>query len=299
MSRFVFDDILVDPRRQASGGRTAIPHGARRNGSSPPAAPGPRDRLELFRRSLGEWRLAHQQAPILTYHRLTDRTGTHPCSIRVARFRGHLALLRRLGYRAVSPVVLADALRRGAPVPARTVAITFDDGYVDTLAVALPLLQEFGFTATCYVVVGAVGQSSRWADPAPLMDWEGIRAWLGAGMDIGSHSMSHPDLTTLTDFGLRAEVTRSRVWLEDRLGVAVRSFAYPFNRLNRRALDAVAEAGYTAGCAGAELHRSPHALSRMDVAHESWLWFSLQLWRAYPALRGAYRAAFPRSAPAA
>src|SRR5262249_50778983 len=148
----------------------------------------------------------------------------------------------------------------------RSVVLTFDDGYLDTLTIALPILREFGFTATCYVVAGAVGHSSHWTDPAPLMDWAGVRAWLDAGMGIGSHTASHPDLTTLDTAALRSEIAGSRARLEDRLGVPVRSFAYPFNRLDARALDAVAEAGYADAVAGAEIHASPHALTRVDGA---------------------------------
>jgi peptidoglycan/xylan/chitin deacetylase (PgdA/CDA1 family) len=238
----------------------------------------------------------YRQAPVLMYHRLTGRTGEHPFSLAVTRFRGQLAMLRRLGYRSLSPVTLADAVRRGQPLPPHSLVITFDDGYADTLTVALPLLKEFGFTATCYLVAGAVGGRSDWTDPAPLMDWEGARAWLAAGMEIGSHSVSHPDLTRLDDAQVREEVAGSRRRIEDRLGVAAASFAYPFNRVDPRVMDAVAAAGYAAACANAEIYRSPYALSRVDPAC-SWEWFAVQLLRAYPALRHAYRAAIPRRTP--
>lgn len=241
------------------------------------------------------WR--YRQAPVLMYHRLTARTAEHPFSLAVARFRRHLALLRRLGYRSLSPVTLADFVRRGQPAPPRSVAITFDDGYADTLTVALPLLQEFGFTATCYLVAGAVGRLSDWTEPAPLMDWAGAHAWLAADMEIGSHSIGHPDLTRLDDARVLEEVAGSKARLEDRLGVAVASFAYPFNRLDRRVMDAVAAAGYAAGCANAEIYASPYALSRVDPARFSWGWFTVQLFRAYPALRHAYRAVIPRRTP--
>src|SRR5262249_41585587 len=217
-------------------------------------------------------------------------TGAHPYSLAVARFRAQLVRLRRLGYRSVSPL---DVAARGCPAPGRGVAITFDDGYLDTLALALPLLLEFGFTAAGYVVSGAPGGLAKWTTPAPLMDWGEIREWLAAGMDIGSHSASHADLTTLGTEQLGDEVGRSKAVLEDRLGVPVRSFAYPFNRVTRAALDAVAEAGYDAGCAGAEIHRSPHALTRVDTAHDSALWFALQLRPDYPGLRSIYRALVP------
>jgi peptidoglycan/xylan/chitin deacetylase (PgdA/CDA1 family) len=232
-------------------------------------------------------------APILMYHALTPRSGLHPVSLSVARFRQQLGLLRRLGYRSVSPVAIADALRGGPSPGWRAVAITFDDGYLDTLTVALPLLVEHGFTATCYVVTGTVGRTSEWTEPAPLMGWDGMRAWLDAGMEIGAHSVTHPDLTRLNDRRLAEEVSGARQQLEDRLGIPIASFAYPYNVHDERTDAAVAAAGYRAACAGVHRSGSPLALFRADGARESWARFALQLTPAYPALRAVYRAAVP------
>jgi peptidoglycan/xylan/chitin deacetylase (PgdA/CDA1 family) len=227
------------------------------------------------------------------YHALTARTGLHPVSLAVERFRQQLGLLRRLKYRSVSPVAVADALRGGPSPGRRTVAITFDDGYLDTLTVALPLLVEHGFTATCYLVARAVGRTSDWTDPKPLMDWNGVRDWLAAGMEIGAHSLTHPDLTGLSDRRLDEEVAGSRMMLEDRLGIPVGSFAYPFNLHDERTDAAVAKAGYRAACAGVHRSGSPLALFRADGARDSWVRFALQLTRFYPAVRAVYRAAIP------
>ena len=236
-------------------------------------------------------------APVLMYHALTARTGLHPVSLSVERFGQQLGLLRRLGYRSVSPVAIADALRGGTSPGWRAFAITFDDGYIDTLTAALPLLVEHGFTATCYLVAGAVGRTSEWTEPAPLMDWAGVRDWLDAGMEIGAHSMTHPDLTRLNDRRLAEEVTGSRHRLEDRLGIPIASFAYPYNVHDERTDAAVAAAGYQAACAGVHRSGSPLALFRADAARDSWVRFALQLTPAYPALRTIYRAAVPYSSP--
>jgi peptidoglycan/xylan/chitin deacetylase (PgdA/CDA1 family) len=236
-------------------------------------------------------------APVLMYHGLTARTGLHPVSLAVERFGQQLGLLRRLGYQSVSPVAVAEALRSGATLPPRAIAITFDDGYLDTLTDALPLLLEHGFTATCYVVTGAVGRRSEWTEPAPLMGWNDLRAWLAAGMEVGAHSVTHPDLRGLGDRRLAEEVTGSRRRLEDRLGIPIDSFAYPFNVHDDRTGAAVAAAGYRAACAGVHRAGSPLALFRADGARDSWVRFALQLTPVYPALRAVYRAAVPASPP--
>jgi peptidoglycan/xylan/chitin deacetylase (PgdA/CDA1 family) len=241
--------------------------------------------------------LGYRQTPVLMYHRLTDRSGNHPLSVATLRFRRQLALLRRLGYTSIAPGVIAGWLRGGPAPPPRSVVLTFDDGYLDTLTVALPLLQEFGFTATCYLVAGAIGRSSAWTAPAPLMDWGGVRAWLAGGMAVGAHTVRHADLTTLGPRAAREEIAESRARIEDRLGIPVRSFAYPYNRLNPRALATVAEAGYTDAVAGVEARAVPHAITRVDGARD-WARFGLGLLPAYPALRSLYRTVVPRRAAA-
>lgn len=214
------------------------------------------------------------------YHRLTTWTGSHPYSLAVARFRAQLALLRRLGFHSISLLGLAEHLARGTPISPRAVVITFDDGYLDTLTLALPLLREFGFSATCYFVAGAIGRWSEWTKPAPLMDWDGVRAWLAAGMEVGSHSVSHRRLPWLDDAAVREEVVASKARLEDRLGIAVGSFAYPYNHVDERALAAVVAAGYAAACAGVGAYGSLWAIPRVDAAHESWARVALPLLRA-------------------
>jgi peptidoglycan/xylan/chitin deacetylase (PgdA/CDA1 family) len=223
------------------------------------------------------------------YHRLTLRPDDHPYSLVAARFRSQLKILRTLGYRSVSPVEIARAARSETPLPRRSVAITFDDGYRDTLTLALPILREFGFTAVCYLVADRVGKASDWTDPAPLMGWSEARAWLDAGMEIGSHSLTHPDLTRVSLTELRREVESSRALLEDRLGRPAPTFAYPFNRLGPRELEAVAGAGYEAACAGPDIHDSLFALTRVGGDAESVAWFLARLLPVYPALRSFYR----------
>jgi peptidoglycan/xylan/chitin deacetylase (PgdA/CDA1 family) len=228
------------------------------------------------------------RVPILMYHRLTSQPDPHPFSMVVGRFRNQLKILRALGYRTVSPHDIARALRSGTPLPARAISITFDDGYVDTFTVALPILKEFGFTAVCNVVADRVGQFSDWTEPASLMSWPQIREWLAAGMEVGSHSQTHRDLTVLPAVELQNEVAGSRKRLEDQLGSAVPTFAYPFTVHGPREREAVADAGYEAACAGVKLHDSIFALARVEVASNSLSWVLAQLLPVYPELHHLY-----------
>jgi peptidoglycan/xylan/chitin deacetylase (PgdA/CDA1 family) len=244
-------------------------------------------------REVAAWRGRACRTPILMYHRLMSRTGAHPYSLMVERFRTQLSLLRRFGYRSVSPIDVANATLGGPPVPARSVVITLDDGYLDTFIAALPILLEFGFSATCYLVADRVGGSSDWTLPARLMGWAEAREWLAAGMSIGSHALTHHNLTLLPPDALWSEVSLSKTRLEQKLGVAVDSLAYPFNHVGPREMRAVELAGYRAACAGPELHNSVFALTRLNIASDSLVWFLSKIVPLYPEARHLFLSLVP------
>jgi peptidoglycan/xylan/chitin deacetylase (PgdA/CDA1 family) len=181
-------------------------------------------------------------APILMYHyiRAVDQAADPlgwELSVTPELFEQHMAALAQAGYSGVRMDLLARCIR-GEPVcPPRPVALTFDDGYEDAFTAALPALQRYGFTATFYIVTEYVGQPG-------YMGWEQLAALRDAGMEIGSHSVSHPDLTTLDATELLRQVAGSRAELEARLGVRAVSFCYPAGRYSAAVLEAVRAAGY-------------------------------------------------------
>jgi peptidoglycan/xylan/chitin deacetylase (PgdA/CDA1 family) len=130
-------------------------------------------------------------------------------------------------------------------------AITFDDGYEDNYTVAWPILQEFGFPATFFAATDYVGNRARFNrdwQPA-MMSWLQLREMAAAGMEIGSHTCSHPHLPTLDATALRHELAGSRAALEERLALPVRSLAYPHGLHTSQVLDAAEAAGYALACA--------------------------------------------------
>src|SRR4051794_22713843 len=130
--------------------------------------------------------------PILCYHNVARRpAGTEFGILYVepALFERQLWAMRRLGMRGVAMGEGVEGLggRGGSGV----VVMTFDDGYVDTLTEAAPLLARYGFRATCYLVSGCIGAHNRWDDGQPVgrkpvMSRAQIEAWLGQGMEIAS-----------------------------------------------------------------------------------------------------------------
>ncbi|QAU25450.1 polysaccharide deacetylase family protein [Dyella sp. M7H15-1] len=193
-------------------------------------------------------------------------------------FTRQMWLLKRMGYMGLS-MTNAMPYLRGEKL-GRIAVITLDDGYADNLESALPVLQRYGFTATCYVVSGSIGRYNNWdADKLgirkPLMTPEQLRAWHDGGMEIGAHTRSHPHLTQCSDAQLRDEIAGSKADLEDHLGVLVTQFCYPYGDMDDRVADVTRSTGYDAAtttqrgraAAGMDLWRLP----RVQIARHHML----------------------------
>lgn len=128
---------------------------------------------------------------------------------------------------------LLEALQRGEPASAPTVAITFDDGYADNAEVAAPILQRWQAPAMFFVATAYIGTRHRFAwdsdgTPPRLMRWEQVRALRAGGFDIGSHTATHRRISQLAPASLRRELEASRARLTAELGAPPLDFAYPF-----------------------------------------------------------------------
>ena len=191
--------------------------------------------------------------PILTYHNIANaprglrRWGS--LYVSPGTFARQMWLLKRFGYTGLSMSAAMPYLR--GERTGRVAVITLDDGYADNLDSALPVLQQYGFSATCYVVSGSIGQYNQWDAERlgvrkPLMSAEQLRGWHRGGMEIGAHTRSHPRLTQCSDMQLHEEIHGSKATLEDSLGIPVTQFCYPYGDADDRVADAVREAGFAA-----------------------------------------------------
>ncbi len=131
----------------------------------------------------------------------------------------------------------------------RAFCLTFDDGFCNVVENALPVLQARSLRAIQFIVAGQIGGTDAWdraigEPPLPLMDDAQIRDWLAAGQEIGAHTLTHPHLPTLSPGQARAEIFDSKKLLEDRFGVPIRHFCYPYGDYNEAVRDLVGEAGY-------------------------------------------------------
>ncbi|ASY56327.1 polysaccharide deacetylase family protein [Sinorhizobium sp. CCBAU 05631] len=196
-----------------------------------------------------------QAIPILLYHSVSEdfAPAYRHWSIPPAKFKAQMAALAECGYRPMTVQELALLRRSGQPLSRRTCFITFDDGLLDFFEGAMPVLTSHGFRATLFVVSGFVGRTSRWLTclgegNRPMLDWRKLRELHGLGIEIGAHTVSHPELDILTHQQATREIQDSKYALEDGLGDTVATFAYPHGYATRTIRRLAEEAGYIAAC---------------------------------------------------
>jgi peptidoglycan/xylan/chitin deacetylase (PgdA/CDA1 family) len=199
---------------------------------------------------------------VLCYHAVSD-DWRPALAVPPARFEQQLTMLVERGYTGAT---FTQAVT--APPAARTLAVTFDDGFRSVLDRARPILDELGLPGTVFV-------PTDFPDRARLR-WDGIEHWLDgphehelrplswgelgelaeAGWEVGSHTRTHPRLTQLADTKLRDELLGSRLECQRRLGRPCRAVAYPYGDVDRRVVAAAAAAGYETGAGlPVRLHR--------------------------------------------
>jgi peptidoglycan/xylan/chitin deacetylase (PgdA/CDA1 family) len=210
--------------------------------------------------------------PILMYHSVATapRDATRALSVAPGAFADQMALIGDLGLTPVTTAALAGRWRSGRPLPARPVLITFDDGYEGVHRHALPVLAEHGFPATLFVSTGWIrGPYDTGGGLDTMLDWPQVRELAAAGVEIGGHSHTHPQLDQLGDGELRTELTRCTEIVADELGTRPVSFAYPYGYSSRRVRQAVRATGYAqalaVGNALAHRRQGPYALRRVTV----------------------------------
>jgi len=236
---------------------------------------------------------------ILFYHRVSkdrDELAVTPDS-----FAEQMDYLASEAYRVVDVLTAIELLDSGKPL-ARTVALTFDDGFLDVAEHALPILSERGFHGTVFVSPAVTDGRTSFAwyseEQPPLLNWDDIVELDRDGtLRFEAHSLTHPNLPALDDAAATEEIAGSKRELENRLGRVVRAFSYPSGLYGEREARLVAEAGYSiaVSCEPGVNDSSTDrfALKRRQVdARDSLLDFRAKLGGGHdssPPLRGLYR----------
>lgn len=187
--------------------------------------------------------------PILVFHNILPYKGTETklqkqYTIEPTVFENQLVYLRDHGYTAIPFDTLVDDIETGTSVPPKSVVLTFDDGWQSQYDNALPLLKKYADTATFAIYTDAIGGKT-------YMNWDEVLALDHSGMQIASHSKSHPMLTKISDpKKLDAEIAGSKKTIESHLGHSIDVFVYPDYQHNDAIHRLVEAAGYRAARAG-------------------------------------------------
>ena len=182
---------------------------------------------------------------VLAYHGVGDvGEGDDPSRLVVSpgHLEAHVRLLRSGRYRFVA----AGELAVDGPPPPGTAVLTFDDGWRSSLTVARPLLERLGVRGTFFVCPGLWGRQHPdvTGEAGRLLEEDEARRLHEAGMELGSHTLTHPDLRLLDDDELRRELEGSKRAVEELTGDPCRLLAYPYGLFDERVERAVAAAGY-------------------------------------------------------
>lgn len=189
--------------------------------------------------------------PILTYHSIDDSGSV--ISTPPHEFRDQMQILQDRRFNIISLNNLVNFMRNKQPLPSKTAVITFDDGFKNFYLKAYPILQEFGFSATVFLVPGYIGKTSRWnatlrgMPVLDLLEWRQIKEMVNKGIDFGAHSMSHEVLTKLPIEEVHREINQSKLAIQNHLERDNMFFAYPYGSTNME-IKAVVQAGFQGAC---------------------------------------------------
>ncbi len=243
------------------------------------------------RQSAGKklWHQLTYGTPILMYHAIGDadeRAGHYVMSAH--RFAKQMTWLQKMGYRPITLKQFLACQHDRHLVPAGSIVITFDDGYMDTYTRAHPVLGKQNIPATIFLVSGYIGLENKWDEQnqlagRPLMSWSQIQEMMDQGVHFGAHTCTHSALTAIPLNLAEEEITLSRKQLQSKLNVPIDVFAYPYGEYDSSIQELVQQAGFAAGCsvdAGLNTLMTPvFSLRRTEIqGTDSLPRFLLSLW---------------------
>lgn len=171
-----------------------------------------------------------KQIPILMYHSISDvKDNSHPyyhVNTSPAVFESHIKYLHDNNYSVINLHDLGNSFNTNSQN--KHVVITFDDGFLDFYTSAYPILKNFGFTATVFLPTAFIQNNRTSFKDNPCMTWDEVRQLSAEGIIFGSHTVTHHQLTTLTNTEIDHELLLSKEIIEDKLGTTINTFSYPY-----------------------------------------------------------------------
>jgi len=177
--------------------------------------------------------------PVLYYHSVSE-SADNEVTITPEMLRTELKYIRDQGYVTLTLSQFKDYILNNSPIPSKSILITFDDGYMDNYDNAFPILKDLNMVATIFCIASNL-------DGTYYLSKEAIREMSNYGIDIESHTVTHPKLNEMTYNKQLIELTESKKTLESITGKKIDSIAYPFGNFNNDSIKAAKDAGYTLG----------------------------------------------------
>lgn len=202
--------------------------------------------------------------PVLYYHSVKE-SADNEVTIKPETLRAELKYIQDQGYITLTIRQLKDYILNNSPIPEKGILITFDDGYMDNYYSAFPILKEFNMTATIFCITSEL-------DGSYYLSKEAIKEMSDYGIDIESHTATHPHLNELNYDKQLKELVESKKTLEEITGKEINSIAYPFGDFNDNSVKAAKEAGYTLGFTTklglSDRNDNPLTLDRIYISSE-------------------------------
>jgi peptidoglycan/xylan/chitin deacetylase (PgdA/CDA1 family) len=205
------------------------------------------------------WHRFTGPVPILVYHNLGTPPASEPSPglyVSDADFATEMAWLHSHGYEGVTLDEVMNAWYRGGTLPSKPIVVTFDNGYIPQATFAPSVMSKYGWPGVLNEITAGHLSNAR------------IRSLLAIGWEIDSHSVNHPDMTTLSPSAMRYQLVASRRFLQRTFHIPVNSFCIPSNRYNAAVLAAIRAAGYenaTTENTGYAHSSAPFELNRFEI----------------------------------
>lgn len=193
--------------------------------------------------------------PILLYHHISDSIDTQ-YNVHPEQFAEQMKWLYDHGYSTITIADVARLILQGGEIPERPVVLTFDDGYLDVFQNAYPIMQQYGYVGTFFIIGNTV-------DTYQNLSTKKLKKMINNGWEIGSHSMSHIDLNQGNNW--EYEIVGSKNLLEEKLGVTIQTFAYPYGLADSAVIRYTMNAGYTSAVGlGSNVFHDEYSLFFLD-----------------------------------
>ncbi len=187
---------------------------------------------------------------ILVYHRVGAENSFDGLTISKQLFVKQMRFIKKRH----NPMLLGDiieSLQNKKALPLRTIAVTFDDGYEDTFKIALPVLRHLKISATVFITTGYIDREIPAYQNAPMLSWRMVKMMERQGIEIGAHTVTHPNLRECNVQEIKNQLVGSKKRLEDKLSHSIRLLAYPYGgrrSFNKTVQLTARQSGFLAAC---------------------------------------------------